>query len=117
MATVVIKGRQVVWGIVAGAGDTHATGIITRIRDATNGGEDFVLDDDGFEISWIFYGDYDELEVDLICEAATAKPARGDAITIAGVEGKVQSCELLWEQKTTKKLKIKARYYPNLVDA
>ena len=117
MSSALIKGRQVVWGIVSGGADTHAAAIITRIRHAIAGGEEFVLDDEGFEIAEIFYGDVDEVEVDVLCEAANVMPARGDAITIAGKDALVQTADLVWEQKAVKKLTIKAKKFVNLVES
>ena len=117
MSNVKIKGRQVVWGIVPGAGDTHSSGIITRIGHKKAGAEDFVFDNEGFTIAQIFYDDIDEVSVDVMCESATAIPERGDAITIAGCAALVQSAEVAWEQKAVKKLNITAKKFVNLVES
>ena len=117
MSTAKIKGRQVIWGIVPGAGDTHAAGIITRIGRKKLGSDEFVYDNEGFTITQIFYDDTDEVSVDVLCETATEQPERGDAITIAGVAALVQTSDLAWEQKAVKKLNITAKKFVNLVEA
>jgi hypothetical protein len=117
MSTAKIKGRQVIWGIVAGAGDTHAAGIITRIGRKKAGDTEFVYDNEGFTITEIFYNDTDEVSVDVLCEAGTAQPENGDDVTIAGVLALVQTSDLLWEQKAVKKLNITAKKFVNLVEA
>ena len=115
MSTAKIKGRQVIWGIVTGAGDTHTDGIITRIGCKKAGDTEFVYDNEGFTITEIFYNDTDEVSVDLLCEIATEQPNNGDDVTIAGVAALVQTSALLWEQKAVKKLNITAKKFVNLV--
>ena len=115
MATAKQKGRQVVWGIVPGSGDTHASGIMTKIGRKKAGDTDFIFDNEGFTITEIFYNDTDEVSVDVICEAATAQPENGDDIIIAGVAAIVQTSDLAWEQKAAKKLTITAKKFINLV--
>lgn len=117
MSTAKIKGRQVIWGIVPGSGDTHSAGIMTRIGRKKASENAFVYDNEGFTITQIFFDDTDEVSVDLMCETATEQPDDGDDVTIAGVAALVQSSEVLWEQKAVKKLNIIAKKFVNLVEA
>jgi len=114
MSNPVIRGRVAVWGIVTTAGDTYAAGIITGQEKATGGSEDFIFDNEGFTITEIFFDDQDVCKVDVICEAATAVPARGDDVSIAGVDCICQSASTKWEQKGWKKLSIEAKKFANL---
>ncbi|MFA5058265.1 MAG: hypothetical protein WC485_09145 [Opitutaceae bacterium] len=111
-----IRGRVAVWGIETEAGDTWAAGIITGQGHEKAGAEDFLFDGNGFTISQIFFDEQDVCDIDVICEAASAVPDRGDDIQIAGFDCIVQGASTKWEQKGWKKLNIKAKKFANLVE-
>ena len=116
----VIRGRQAVWGIGDSleSGDTYSSGICTSCGRDKVGEDDFLYDDNGFVIAQNFFNEHDELSVEIICEAATAQPERGDKIQINGVaDALVQSSKLKWQQRGWKGLSVSAKKWPNLVDA
>lgn len=117
MANALIRGRSAVWGIATESGDTYAGGIVQGQEILRDGEVDYIFDDEGFTITEIFFDDRDECSIDVLCEAATALPERGDDIAIAGVDCIVQSATLKWEKKAWKMLNVKAKKFPNLTEA
>lgn len=110
----VVRGRAAIWGIHTTAGDTHAAGIIVDQGYELTGDEDFVFDSEGFAIAKVYFNDQNQCEINIICEAGTAMPDRGDDIQIAGVACMVDSASLKWEQRGWKKFSVKATKYLNL---
>ena len=116
MTTPKIKGRNAIWGMEHTDGDTYASGLVVDKNWNITGETDFIFDDNGFTITEIFFDDRDELEVNIICESATALPARGDEINLCGISCLVQSAGLVWNNRKWKMLSVKVTRYVNLVN-
>jgi len=103
------------WG-TAGAG-TSELGYIYKATHRKAGADDKVYDGNGFTIGQIFFDDTDELELEILALDAAALPARGAALTVAGLAGVVQESSYEWGYKQWKMLKVKAIKFVNLTIA
>jgi hypothetical protein len=112
MATTKLKtGVTAVWG-ASEVGDP-GYGEVQGARRRKTGSQDQFQDATGDTVGVIFFDDTDELEVSVICKSSMVLPARGAAITIATVAGLVFDWNVVWDNKTTKKITINAKAFTN----
>lgn len=115
--SVVQRGREVIWGVVAESGDTHAAALIVSQGVEKAGGEAKVKDLEGHTVGQVFFDDMDNCDIDVDCESGAALPDRGDDIQIAGYACIVQSATLRWQNEQIKRLNIKATKFALLTEA
>lgn len=107
MATMKLKaGVTAVWGS-SEVGDPGFGKVVSGKR-AHASEKDFIFDEDGETVGEIFFDEKDELEISVLCKSAMTNPVTSGSITIAGLAGLIQDWDLAWENKSTKKLNIKA---------
>jgi hypothetical protein len=107
MATMKMKaGVTAVWG-ASEVGDPGYGKVLSAKR-AHAAEKDFVYDEDGETVGEIFFDEKDELEIGVICKSGMTNPTTGNSITIATLAGLIQDWDIAWENRSTKKLNIKA---------
>jgi hypothetical protein len=111
--TVGTAGATAVWGIES---DLRAlqSGLVVSVTRKSTGEKDHILDYEGFEQAVVYFADKEEVELEVICLAATTAPLRGTTLTIGSVKFLVDGSDLAWAQRGHKKLKTQATYYPNV---
>lgn len=123
-----IKGKQIVWGIAAGA-ITAATnvltnaGIVQSFEIDSGGGTTIINDEDDDAVTRIDHNAENKISMEVHAVAATVKPAKGAEITgvslgtIDGIDfttGRtfVDSAKATYSQGGVKKISITATHYP-----
>ncbi len=106
-------GATAVWGIESEL-QALQSGLVVSVTRKDTGEKDVILDYEGFEAAVVFFGDKEEVELEVICLAATVAPARGTTLTIGTTKFLVDGSDRAWQQRGWKKLKTQATYYPNV---
>ena len=106
-----IKGNNtIIWG----AGSVSTMGKIQSGSKKLGGDKVELLDENGEVFSAVYFNDKNECEFEAIFLAAVILPARGDAITIAGVvNALVDDLEEKWSNNNAKMFIIRATKYAN----
>jgi len=120
-----IKGKQVLWGVSAGAvtaANVAVTGgIITSFEIDSQGGTTAVSDEDDDIVTRIDHAAENKISMEVDCVSASSKPAKGTELTGMGtIDGInfatgrvfVDSSKVVYNRNGVKKLSVTATHYP-----
>lgn len=123
-----IKGKQVLWGVSAGAitaANVAITGGIIQSFEVTRGGNSTtVSDEDDDIVTRIDHATENKLTLEVNCVAATTCPAKGTELTSLGtIDGVtfdtgrtfIDDAKVTYSQGGVKKISISATHYPVMV--
>lgn len=121
------KGKQVIWGVsagaIAGAHSVTTSGIIQLFEISRGGGTTTVEDEDDDTVTRIDHKAENKLSLEVVCVSTTLLPEKGDEIagaslgTIDGVNfttGRtiVDDAKVVYSQGAVKKISVSATHYP-----
>jgi hypothetical protein len=122
-----IKGKQVLWGVAAGAisaANVAVTGgIITSFEIDSQGGTTTVGDEDDDIVTRIDHAAENKITMEVDCVAATTKPAKGTELTgLSTIDGVtfgtgrtfVDSSKVVYARNGVKKISVSATHYPGM---
>lgn len=122
-----IKGKQVIWGVTAGAvtaANAAVTGgIITSFEIDSQGGTTSVSDEDDDIVTRIDHAAENKITLEVDCIATTTKPAKGTELTgLSTIDGVtfgtgrtfVDSSKVVYTRNGVKKISVTATHYPGM---
>ena len=94
--------------IIIGTTGIYATGLIVSATDRTTGDKIVITGNDGWDQVVIYLNTRNEWDFEVIFDAGTTIPTRGNTITFNGSAnyGAVEDCTVTWANKNEKKLRI-----------